>query len=174
MRVEFLNIIVTVSGLIFFTISMAIILLGKKVGEKGGLRQKIKVGKYIEVGTNSVLTLVLITAAFSIAPLALTYWKPEITSREYSVVLVHGYVILEDGSPAENVNINIIRTYKKKLDTLKTKSGRQGNFMIPIENAKPKERYEIVWSMEGYTDSRVSFGFNQIPFPIRLERGGDN
>ena len=174
MKVEALTMLVTIFGLISFMISMFIIFFGKRVGEKSGGLQRIKVGKYVEIGTNSVLMLVLITATFSIAPLALTYLKPEITAKEYSMVLVHGYVVLDDGSPANNVDINVIRLYKQAADTVKIKSGLQGNFMIPLENAKPKEQYEITWSKKGYSDERVSFGFNQIPFPIRLEKGGDN
>ena len=174
MKIELLNLLVTIAGLCFFMVSLAIILLGKRVGEKNSGQQKIKVGKYIEVGTNSVLALVLITAAFAITPLAFTYWKPELTAKEYTIVLIYGYVILEDGTPADDVAIRIIRTYKEDSDTLKTKTGRQGNFSIPIEDAKPREKYEIVCVKPGYNETTLSFGFNEIPFPVILRKDGDN
>ena len=78
MKVEFLGIIITIAGLIFCAISLAIIILGKKVGERG--QQKISISKYVELNTNSVLTLVIITAFIALAPIALTYWKPNLTN----------------------------------------------------------------------------------------------
>ncbi len=174
MKIALLNLLVTIAGLVFFTTSLAIILLGKRVGEKDSGQQKIKVGKYIEVDANSIITLVLITAFLSIAPLAFTYWKPELTAKEYTIVIVYGYVILDNGTPAADVEIVIIRTYKEESDTMKTKkTSEQGNFSIPIENAKPGEKYEIVCMKPGYNKKTLNFGFNDMPFAVtlRLDEG---
>jgi hypothetical protein len=187
MRVDLLSTIITVAGLIFFTISLAIILLGKRVGEKDSGQQTIKVGKYIELSTNSVLTLVLITACFSIAPLAFTYWKPELSnyipkdelSRSYLAikdlsVIIHGAVVLEDGRFADNVKITVIRSYKQSADTLGYQTGEQGDFYIELEQPKPKETYTITWARPGYAKKTLRFGFNEIPFPLILNKEGGN
>lgn len=170
MKIESLSLLITIIGLISFLISLMIIILGKKVGERG--RQQIKISNYIEIGANSVLMLVMITATFAIAPLAFTYWKPEVTADEYSKILINGYVNDENGIPADNVKINIVRNYKERFDTISKMSSSQGSFIMTIDNAKPSEQYEIICSKSGYNISRISFGFNIISFPITLKKEG--
>ena len=61
MKIDALSTIITFSGLIFIILSLVIVFLGKKVGEKENGQQKIKVGKYIEVkGMGSSLRLTLV------------------------------------------------------------------------------------------------------------------
>lgn len=186
MKVTILSAIVTIAGIIFLVLCLAIIFLGKKVGEQNGGRQKIKVGN-IEVNTNSVITLVLIAACIIIAPLGFAYWKPqlsdyvakeEISEKYLSLkdlsVVIHGAVILEDGQFADRVNIEIVRQYKDTADTLRDMSGEQGDFYVELENAKPKEKYSITWTKPGYARKTLRFGFNEIPFPIVLSKQGGN
>lgn len=170
MKVESLSLLITIIGLISFLVSLLIVILGKKVGERGGGKQQIKIGNYIDIGTNSVLTLVIITAAFAIAPLALTYWKPDVTSDDYSKIQISGYVSDESRTPAENVKISIVRNFENSFDTISKMSDLQGSFMMSIKNAKPSEEYEIICDKDGYHISRVSFGFNVITFPITLKK----
>lgn len=187
MKVTLLNTIVTLSGIFFFTVSLAVVVLGKKVGGKQSGSQKIKVGNYVEVNTNSVLTLVLITACFAITPLALTYWKPELTdyvakselpgkylSIDDLSIDVYGAAVLEDGRFANNVDIEIIRTSRGYADTLKTTTGEQGDFLIKLSKAKPDEEYAISWAKPGYVRKNLRFRFNAYPYPITLTRQGGN
>jgi hypothetical protein len=187
MKIELLGAIVTASGLIFFTISLAIIVLGKKVGDGTSEQQKITIGKYVEINTNSVLTLVLITACFSLAPIAFTYWKPQLAnyvdkneiSKEYLPikdlsVMIYGVVVLDDGNWADDVKIQVIRQLDGIQDTTYEKTGQQGEFKINIIQSKPRERYSIIWSKEGYVPQKFYFGFNEIPFPLKLSREGGN
>lgn len=174
MKVSTLILVVTIIGSIAFLISLLIVILGKKVGESGGRKQQIKIGEWVNVGTNSVLALVIITAAVALAPLALTFWKPFVVADAYSRILITGMVLDEHQSPADNVDINIIRSYDGSYDTIRWTTGMQGNFTIPLKNAKPDENYEIICSKTGYQITRVSFGFNVIPFPITLlKKGGE-
>ncbi|MCD4732009.1 MAG: hypothetical protein K8R74_15490 [Bacteroidales bacterium] len=169
MKVEAISLLITIIGLIAFLISLMIIILGKKVGERG--KQQIKVSNYIEIGTNSVLMLVIITGTFALAPLALTYWKPDVTADEYTKIHVNGFVNDEDGVPADNAKIYFVRNYKESFDTISMTASSQGSFHMVIENAKPSEQYEIICSKSGYNIFRVSFGFHIISFPITLKRG---
>jgi len=80
MSIDILSAIITLSGIVFISVSLVIVFLGKKVGEEGSPQQKIRVGRYIEFSTNSIITLILIATCFSIAPLALSYWKPDLSN----------------------------------------------------------------------------------------------
>lgn len=185
MKVELLGIIITIAGLIFFTISLAIIILGKKVGEKG--QQKISVSKYIEVNTNSVLTLVLITACIALAPIALTYWKPDLSNyidkneidKNYLAlkdltIEVYGSVKYDNGKWAKDVKIELIRNYNNFSDTLDQRTGEQGNYFIEISKAKPKENYTIIFDQSGYAQQKLNFGFNRIAQSFTLTKGRSN
>ena len=185
MKVEFLGIIITIAGLIFCAISLAIIILGKKVGERG--QQKISISKYVELNTNSVLTLVIITAFIALAPIALTYWKPNLTNyidknevdRDYLAlkdltITIYGIVIYDDGRWASDVKVELIRSYNNWADTLTERTGQQGNYTIEILQAKPKEKYTIIWYKDGYAQQNLNFGFNQIPYPLKLSRERSN
>lgn len=187
MKVNLLSTIITLSGLIFTILSLALIFLGKKVGEKDDKQQRIKVGKYVEVNTNSVITLILIMACFSITPLILAYWKPDLTnyvekndlSENYMPledlsILIYGAVVLEDGSWADNVKMEIIRNYQQKVDTLIERTGEQGEFLIELQQTKPMEKYTIIWSKDGYAQKKLKFGFNEYPFPLKLSKNGEN
>lgn len=187
MKITLISTIITVAGLIFTVFSLLIVFLGKKVGEKEKGPQKIKIGKYVEVNTNSVIMLVLIMVFLSIAPLGFTYWKPELSNYiEKSEVekkfmplkdlslQIYGAVVLDDGSWAKNVKIEVIRDYKHKADTLVERTGEQGEFFIELNQAKPEERYSIIWSLKGYSSKKLSFGFNNYPFPLKLSKIGEN
>ncbi len=185
MKVELMGVIITIAGLIFFTVSLAIIILGKKVGDKG--QQKISISKYVEVNTNSVLTLVLITACIALAPIALTYWKPDLSNyvdknevaKSYLAlkdlsITIYGIVIYDDGRWANDVKVELIRNYENSADTITERTGQQGNYTIEIQQAKPKEKYTIIWYKDGYAQQKLNFGFNQIPYPLKLTKEGGN
>jgi hypothetical protein len=187
MKIELLGFLITMAGLVFFTISLVIIILGKKVGDNTTQQQLIKVGKYVEINANSVIALLLITGSISLAPIAFTYWKPQLSNyvdkneidKEYFPlkdlsIIIYGAAVLENGKWADNVKIEVIRRLGEKVDTLVDKTGQQGEFFIDLKQTKPKEKYTIIWSKEGYVQQKLNFGFNEIPFPLRLSREGGN
>ena len=96
MRVSLLSTILTISGIIFFALSMAIIFLGKKVGRDGSGPQKIKFGKRFEASVNAVIMLVLITAFLAIGPLGLTAWKLEPRDFVHKDVVAEKYISIKE------------------------------------------------------------------------------
>lgn len=185
MKIDTLNIIVTIAGLLFVAVSLAIIILGKKVGGNQSQPQKIKIGGNIEVNTNSVLTLTIITACIAIAPLALTYWKPELSehihkddvAKDYLSLKdlsidVYGAAVVENGQFASNVDIEVVRSYMGSLDTIRTQTGEQGDFLLKLMHAKPEEEYRISWAKPGYVRKNLRFRFNAYPYPITLTKEG--
>jgi hypothetical protein len=183
-RIDLLGTIVTISGLIFFTVSLAIIILGKKVGDGARGVQKIRLGHSLEVAANSVLTLVLITACFSLATLALTYWKPDLSEyvekkevdknylalKDVSITIL-GSVVLEGGGTANDAKIEIRHGSSIITDS---ETDEQGFFSIVLSPAKPNEDYTIIWSKKGYAKKKLRFGLNQIVYPVTLARGEEN
>ena len=187
MRVDLLSTIITLSGIVFFAVSLAIIVLGKKVGEKGGESQKIKVGKYVELSTNSVLSLVIITALFSLTPLILKYSsiklddyiplselkKNYIAIKDLSLY-VHGSVTYEDKTIADNVKIKFKRKHGGVEEEKSYETDIQGAYGIPLENIKPDEEFEFVVSKDGYKALPRRFSYNNFQIHEILFKNRDD
>jgi len=184
MKISALGLIISLAGVIFFSVCLLLVLLGKKVGERGA--QSVKVGEYVNVRTNSVLMLVIISAAVLLTPIALAYWKPDLSDYVHKSTLtadylhiaelsvsVYGAVLLEGGIPANDVAIEVIRSYAESLDTLRTTSDEQGCFNIKLASPRPNERYRITWTKAGYGQRRLQFGFNEIPQTLVLKLGDE-
>ena len=195
MKVDLLGTIITLSGLVFFAFSLAIIFFGKRVGESKGGLQKIKIAKYVEINTNSVLTLVIITACFSLAPLVIFTWKVDpaqyvskddlensyilkkevdahYISRADLSLAVHGSLQFESGIPASQVKYTIARG-ESGSDVIKTDTTDiQGLFYINLDKPNPSEKYTITWEKDGYYSARRSFELNRYPIAqiLRKER----
>jgi hypothetical protein len=185
MRLDTLGTVVSLAGIVFFAAALVIVVLGKKVGDGTG-PQRIKVGKFVDLETNSVLTLCLIALVPAIAPLALNYWKPDLKyyvapddlSRSYLAlkdlsVSIYGSVLLEGGGFADDVGITIVRTGPTRVDTLHTETDQQGQFLIQLDRARPKEHYIVTWRKAGYAPKTLRFGFNEIPFPLVLTKAAE-
>lgn len=186
MKIELLGTIITFAGLACLAVSMAIILLGKKVGQDGSGPQKIKFSKYIEVNTNSVVSLVLITACFTIAPLVLTYLNPDMadgvdskTLREKYLAIddltidIVGPVTLENKEPAEDVSIRVERRRGDSTKVLTRDAGPGGYLDYTLDSVLLSDVYTIFWNNEGYPENKLTFRLNKIKFPRRLRKEGD-
>jgi len=184
MKVSLLGAIITISGVIFFASNLAIIILGKKVGEGG--QQKVKIGSYVDLSTNSVLLLILITAIYALTPTFLTYWNPRLDDYIHEDDLdkkylpledlslsIRGTVVLQGGEWAKDVNVRVIRTLGESETTVEEKTGQQGDFQIDLLNAKPKERYVLTLSKKGYSKKTLRFGFLEINSNYRLSKEGE-
>lgn len=183
MRIETMGLLLTGAGIIFCAISLAIIILGKKVGRQGG-PQTVKVGKF-EVSTNAAIMLVIITGCFALAPYALTYMDPNLTNyisrdevdEKYLpiddlAIYVHGYVMHDGGIYADSVEIEVIRTNDLLADTAFFKTDMQGGFDVTLSKVKPEEKYTFTWTKPGYTPEMLRFGFNKITSNLTLKRSG--
>lgn len=180
MCVDILGVIITISGIIFFAISIAIIFFGKKVGVEGG-QQNIRIGKYVDLQTNSVLALTIITASFSITPLILTYYKPNlaeyISKEELSENYlskndlrfeITGAVFSNDQVLIDDVDINVKNLNNDPVSVKKIQE--IGYYNIEIDDVKPDQEYLITWSKDGYLDKNFRFRFNFIRSAIYLNK----
>lgn len=200
MSVSTISVIITIAGIIFFGISLAIIILGKKVGA-GNTPQHIKLGK-LEVNTNSVVTLLIITAVFALAPLGLSYWKPDLSNyvhqekvdsiyihrekieSEYirKDVLESNYLplnglnmnirgdVIDEKGWANGVKIRITRSIGEDKTTTEAKTDQMGSFNIDLQNIRPRERYELNLKKEGYENVLFKFGFLEINARYKLSK----
>ncbi len=183
MKLDQLQTIISFAGIAFFAVALLIILLGKKVGAEGQ-PQRVVIGKYVDLRTNSVLMLAVITLLPACGPLALTYWKPDLRgyvapdelSRSYLALkdlslIVHGGVLIQNGGFADDVDITVARSTPGGRDTtLHYVTDEQGQFYIELLAPKPREQYAVTWSKAGYVKKTVRFGFNELPFPLVLQR----
>lgn len=185
MRIDFLGATISIAGLVFFAIALAIIILGKKVGGDRAGPQRITVGKYVDIRTNSVLTLAIITLVPAIGPLVLKTLKPDLSNyvprdeirRSYLALndlslIIHGGVLLDTREFADNVQIDVVRKTGDSTSTQHYQTDQQGQFYIELNSVRPKERYDIVLSKPGYAKKTLCFGFNEIPFALVLSREG--
>jgi len=177
MKLESVQLIITFAGLIFFSTSLAIILIGKKVGDTDAGPQKIKVGKFVEVSTNSVLMLLIISACIALAPISLAYWKPELSDyvkkdeayKAFIPLEIHGVVFDNNGNPANNIDIEIFRYLDNSVHKVIKKTVPRPVFSIRLKEPRPYEEYKITWYKKGFAKAQRDFAFNVIPFEITLK-----
>ena len=180
MKVDILGVFITISGLIFFAISLTIIFLGKKVGGEEE-QQKIKIGKYVDLKTNSVLALIFITASFSLTPLVLTYYKPDLSNyiskkdlsekylpKDELKFQITGAMCFDNELPADDVKIDVMNSTGEPV-TVKIDQ-EPGYYDIVIDKINPEQDYTVTWSKEGYTEKNFRFRFNFIRSEINLNK----
>ncbi len=180
MNVSTLSFIITIAGIVFFAISLSIIILGKKVGD-GNTPQQIKLGG-LDLRTNSIITLLIITAVFSLAPLGLSYWKPDLSNYIHREELSTNYLSLSDLSLnirgnvidetgwSNGVKIKVRRTLGEVSKTIEDKTDQMGSFNIDLQNVRPKERYELNLKKDGYEDVLLRFGFLEVITQHKLSK----
>lgn len=173
MKLDLISTMVAISGIIFVLISLAIILLGKKVGEGG--KQIIKIGNKVDISTNSAITLVLIFSVLVVVPLVLKYWKPDLSNYMHKTevednylyldnlaILVYGPVLFENEQLADSVEIELVRHHHQSSDTTRYQLKDKGYYEISLMDASPDAEFTLVWKKPGYIKERFDFKFNRI------------
>lgn len=176
MDITLLCYVVTGCGLVFLALSLLLYAFGTKSRSVHNEPERVKIGKYVDLKTSSVFSVILLTAVLSALPLVLIYLKPDLVrpSTDYELA-VHGGATLEDGGFAEAVDIMVVRiSNRKAIDTLRSQTDEQGQFYVKIPHAKPDEEYRISWEKAGYATQNRLVHFNAYPCVITLTKGGDN
>ncbi len=186
MKVDLLSVIITIAGLFFLLFCFLLIIFGKKVSDDGKSMQKIKIKDMVEVSTNSLLMLILFMVLLAIAPLFFKYWKPDLgnylskedVTRDYISradlsLEIYGSVMLDDHDFGDNVSIQVIRRRTDINDTIRYETGQMGDFLVKIPEISPEEKYTVIWSKQGYNSRKLILGFNQIPYPLVLNKNFD-
>ena len=159
MRIDILSSIVSITGLVFVAFSLLIVFLGKKIDPKGSGQQRIKVGSYVEVSANAIITLIIIMACLSIAPIVLAYWRVDLNnyihmdevSQKYIPkkdlsLTVRGGVFHEDDRFADSVVITVKEEIGDSLISEKPYStDEMGGFEIKLDNLDDQTKYVITW-----------------------------
>ncbi len=198
MKLTLIGTIITFFGFILVSASILIIFLGKKVGGDSRQPQRIKIGKLIEARTNSVLTLVLICAIFTISPLLLAYWKPDLNNyihmddieKQYMAyedlsLSINGQAferkkVIEDGKeietdfPANNVDVILERKIGDRWDEIETETtDNQGSFSfsLPPPPVRLNEKYRISWK-KGNESGKETFRYSWKNYEIHLKQTG--
>lgn len=187
MRIDILSSIISITGLVFVAFSLLIVFLGKKIDPKGSGQQRIKVGSYVEVNANAIITLIIIMVCLSIAPIVLAYWRVDLknyihvdeVSQKYIPkkdlsLTIEGAVYPEGKHSADGVFITVIGEMGDSLVSEKPYyTDEQGWFDITLPNLDNQTKYKITWEKEGYAKETLRCALNEIKLYLTLSRGGN-
>ena len=166
---ETIRLVLTIAGLVFMCFTLAIIFLGKRVGDAQGKNQIIRFANF-QVETNAALTLFIISAAFTLLPFALPFIRPEVP-LEYGDFVIGGVVELEDGAPPQGVLVTVVRLRSGVEEPLPpTVVDEAGLFLVTVPEAQPQERFRITLSKSGYIEKSLDVGLDRVTAPFRLSR----
>jgi len=166
---------VTLLGFLLCVFSMAFIVFGKKsVGERGS-PQVIKF-KGLEVQTNSVLMLFIVSVVVAALPLVLQHFRPVPPAPTVSApppekrpLYITGYVEKADGSPLEGAKIVL---FSLAADGTSQKISEQmaesdGSFAMSHTLAQG-DRLRMVTAKAGYVNQTLILGIDSLTFPAVL------
>lgn len=182
MNFDLIAYIITIFGLVFVLFCFILIFLGKKIGDPKTGKEKIKISEKVELETSSVITLTIIMICFTLVPIILLYYKPDLSSGYISLdklqVGIRGTVVYENKQNAEGVIIDVIREIEKdnvtQIDTVRKKTVTDQNgyydFVLKIRKG---ERITILWRKENYAVSKVIYDFNNLVYSVELSKISD-
>jgi hypothetical protein len=177
MNIETLTLIITIAGIIFFLICLSIIIMGKKIDDKGAKQQMIKIGQYFEVNGNSIILLTLISAFLIIAPLGLYYWKrnyipaeevkDKYIAKEDLKLELYIPLLLENNRTADSVSVQVI-TIKGTDTSIVNEPGYANHYYEFSKNIQPETEYTLNFTRKGYPMNKFRYKFNTITSPMTL------
>jgi len=162
--------------------------------------QKIRIGERLEVKTNSVIMVVIICALFTLSPLGLAYWKPDLKNYKHMDEIEKDYISYKD------LSLSIIgQVYERKIvienqreiekneyadsddiileqkidddwQVIKTETtDRQGsfNFLLPPPPVRLNDKYRITWKKIGFKHGKETFLYSWKNCEIHLKKEGD-
>ena len=167
---------VTLLGFLLCLFSMVFIVLGKKtVGERGS-PQVIKF-KELEVRTNSVLMLFIVSVVVAALPLLLLHYRPVPSGPPVSTaplpekhpLYITGYVHKPDGTPLEGAQVEL---FKLGPDGSSQKSIEQfaesdGSFAMAQLLAQG-DRLKVTTTKPGYVNQTLILGIDSLNYPAVL------
>ena len=167
---------VTLLGFLLCLFSMVFIVLGKKtVGERGS-PQVIKF-KELEVRTNSVLMLFIVSVIVAALPLLLLHYRPVPSGPTVSTVPppekrpldITGYVHKPDGTPLEGAQVVLFKlapdgSSQKIIEQL---AESDGSFAMsqPLGQG---DRLKVITTKPGYVNQTLILGVDSLNYPAVL------
>jgi hypothetical protein len=177
---EILSYIVTVVGILLCVFFVIFIFAGKRLaGDKGG-PQIIKY-KGLELQTNSIITMLLVSVAVTVLPLILLSYleskKPAatISPEAYEIFLV-GRIEDESGRPLEGAKAAVTeikpdgKMQRLKEETVET----DGNFNFQVR-VGAGDKLKLETHKEGYRKQTIILQLKGVNFPSVLvkKKGGE-
>jgi hypothetical protein len=165
---------VTLLGFLLCLFSMLLIVIGEKsVGEPGS-PQTIKF-KDLEVKTNSVLMLLIVSVVVAALPLVLLHYRPvppvpATTLPEKRQLYITGYVHRPDGTPLEGARVVLLRLtpdgHQEQLNEQLAES--DGFFEIPPQSLGQGDRLKLITSKTRYVNQTLILGVDSLTYPAVL------
>jgi len=188
MKLDAIETLITVFGILLLIFSMAIIFLGKKVGAGSGRPQMIKIGKWIEARTLPVIMLFIICALFTLTPLLLKYFRfspsdyikldelnTNYIARKDLSFSISGQIRDETRAFAQDVAVTLEIEKETGVEIIKrTQSDWQGTFKFNLPPPIPKqgEIFIIRMSKPGYTVARQKVEIGVANVIVDFSRAG--
>jgi hypothetical protein len=115
MKITIIETIITIAGIVFVCASLFIIIFGKKVEERAGQHQKIKISymkdKTIEVNLSSILMMLFLFILFALTPLLLHFIKIDPDNFTSNRIVEESYIkkdiVKKDYIKIKDLTLNI-------------------------------------------------------------------
>ena len=161
---EILSYIVTGVGVLMCGFFLAFIFLGKRLAGERGARQIIKY-KGLELRTSSLVTVLMVAVAVTLAPLGGLFWL-ESHKAEALQVFVVGRIEDESGKGLKGATatlseINVSAGDSKVLNSVPVES--DGSFGL-TGRLEPGKRLKLETAKPGYRKQTVILGLGDVNF----------
>lgn len=180
-----LSYIITFLGLSLCGFSTVFIYLGRKISGDSGEPQILKY-KGVEVRTNSIITLLLVSVLVAVLPLGLFHFKPlpggkiEVSPKKAALNLwVMGRVEDESGAPVREATVTLSHVEprsgalgldgKSQVKTIKA----DGAFDFPAVPIDEEQGIRLTTEKEGYRSQTLILGISSVNYPLVLARDND-
>lgn len=177
---EILSYLVTVLGIALCAFSAGFMLRGKPIPGGGSSPQVIKY-KNLEVRTNAIIMLMIVSVAVSVLPLGLQAYvdlhrkPPPVLSTvpampEKTTIFVDGHVADESGEDMEQAIVTATNT-ETQSQLKEVRTDQSGAFDLPLKDVnRARDRIRLVVQKEGYKPQTFILRAESVTIPAVLVR----
>jgi hypothetical protein len=164
-------------GATLCTFFMVFLLRGKPIPGDTGNRQVVKY-KDLELRTNSIMLILIVSAIVAVSPLALQVWLKLKTSTsgnlnppEEATIFLSGELRDSSDSAAKLAETPLKATNVVTKETLTTRTDQEGHFDFdPIRITPAANRIRLVVNREGYAPLEKVIVANEQNIPVALSK----
>lgn len=175
-----LSYIITFLGLSLCGFSTVFIYLGRKISGDSGEPQILKY-KGVEVRTNAVITLLLVSVVVAVLPLGLLYFKPlpagekteDPPKKAARTLWIIGRVEDESGAVVREAMVKLSHVEPSSGPDVKSEVriiGGDGQFDFPAVAIDEEQGIRLTTEKEGYKSQTLILGVGQVNYPLVLAR----
>ncbi len=174
-----LSYVVTILGIVLCVFSMALIVAGKRLPGDKGKAQVIKF-KQLEIRTNAVITLLIVSVVVAVAPLAMLFY----TSKEgegfdkQGKFFIVGRVEDESGRSLEGATAKVVQVDRNgKAVPIEEKTiGTDGafDFKVSLDTMMGDNNIRLETDKPGYRKQTIIMQLKQLNVPAVLIKSKGN